>query len=93
MPTIYDIINYNKPYFAFGKSMFDESWAVNFLQNRYRFISDSTLIINKEENYSFFSDWETKKKQNIDTVNINLLKAIKQQYNSRMLNNKIRYED
>ena len=93
MPTIYDIINYNKPYFAFGKSMFDESWVVNFLQNRYRFISDSTLIINKEENYSFFSDWETKKKLNIDTVNMNLLKAIKQQYNSRMLNNKIRYED
>tara|TARA_B100001142_G_scaffold35752_2_gene31559 strand:+ start:25693 stop:27339 length:1647 start_codon:yes stop_codon:yes gene_type:complete len=93
MPTVYDLINYNKPYFAFGKSMFDESWAVNFLQNKYRFISEGKIIVNTQENYSSSSDSETKNNINIETKDLNLLKAIKQQYNHRMLNNKLEYED
>lgn len=93
MPTIYDLINYNKPYFAFGKSMFNKSWAINFLQDKYYFIYDSTLIIHKEEDYAFFSSCETKKKLDLDTTNIKLLKAIKQEYSYRMLNNKLVYEN
>ena len=93
MPTVYELINYNKPYFAFGKSMFNDSWAVNFLQNKYRFISDEKTIVNKQEEYSSFTNSERKNHLSIDTKDLNLLKAIKQQYNHRMLNNKLTYED
>ena len=46
MPTILELLDYNKPFFAFGKSMLsDESWAINFLQNEYRLITEECLII------------------------------------------------
>ncbi len=89
MPTVFKIINYQDPYFSFGKSMFDKSWAINFLQNEYRLITDSSIIINNEENYSSFSDWSISKNKKIKNENVQLLKAIKQDYNNRMLNNKL----
>ncbi len=93
MPTVLELINYNDSYFAFGKSMFTESWAVNFLQNKYRLITDSLIIINKEEKYEFFSDWNTSIKKKEDYKYTLLLKAIKQNYNNRMINNQLLYEN
>lgn len=93
MPTLFELINYNKPYFSFGKSMFDDSWAISYLQNKYRFISDSLIILNKEEQYSFFSDWSAIKNRNTITHEEELLKAIKQTYNNSMINNKLDYEN
>ena len=90
MPTVLDLLNYNKGFFAFGKSMLsEESWAINFLQNEYRLITDSSIISNKKENYSSFSDWNTSKKNELKHDDKQLLKAIKQDYNNRMLNNKL----
>ncbi len=89
MPTILKMLNYQYPYFAFGKSMFEESWAINFIQNEYRLITESSIIINKEELYNAFSDWNTSEENILDFNNMQLLKAIKQEYNNRMLNNKI----
>ena len=58
MPTILEQIHYNKPYLAFGKSMFSkESWAISKLNNNYRFITDEGLINNKLEEYPTFSNW------------------------------------
>ena len=93
MPTILKMINYQKSYFAFGKSMFDESWGANFLNNEYRLITDNQIIINKSENYSSFSDWSTSQKVKIDNNYKDLLKAIKQDYNNRMTNNNLFYEN
>jgi len=90
MPSILDILNYNKPFISFGKSMFSkESWAINFLQDEYRLITDNSIIINKDESYISFSDWNTSKKNNLKHADKKLLKAIKQEYNYRISNNKL----
>ena len=93
MPTVLEIINYPKSYFTFGKSMFKESWAVSFLQNKYRLITDSLIIVNQQETYDFFSDWNTSIKNKENNKYTLLLKAIKQNYNNRMINNQLLYEN
>ncbi len=90
MPTILELLNYNKPFFSFGKSMLsNESWAINFLQNEYRFITDNSIIINKKESYMSFSDFNTSKRNKLNHHDTQLLKAIKQDYNYRILKNKL----
>ena len=94
MPTVLDIIGYNKPFFSFGKSMFSENnWAINYIQNEYCLIKDNSIILSKTENYSSYKDWSLTDTNMINVNNINLLKAIKQDYNYRMINNKIKYEN
>ena len=94
MPTILNEIGYSKPYLAFGKSMFsEESWAVNKLYNNYRFITPEGIINSKLENYPTFSNWSLKEETDKNTKNIELLKAIKQDYNFRMKTNNLVYEN
>ena len=94
MPTILEIVNYNKPFFSFGKSMFSEkNWAISFLQNKYRFITNNGIIINQEEKYNSFSDWEELERNNPNIYDVKLLKAIKQDFNYRMTNNNLEYEN
>ena len=94
MPTILEEISYTKPYLAFGKSLFsDESWAISKSHSGYRFITDQGIINNKLENYPNFNDWNLKEISNKENPNIYLLKAIKQDYNSRMKNNNLKYEN
>ena len=94
MPTALELLDYNKPFFAFGKSIFSkESWAINFLQNEYRLITDSSIIINKKNKYTSFSDWNTSINNELNDDNTLLLKAIKQNYNNRMINNKLLNEN
>ena len=94
MPTILDLIGNEKPFFAFGKSMFSkESWAINFLEGRYNLITDSSIIMNKEEVYQSFSYQNIFEENNLDTNKLKLLKAIKQDYNNRMINNKLSNEN
>ena len=94
MPTLLEMIQYNKAYFAFGKSMLgQQQWAINKLQNHYYFITPNGIIKNKEEEYSTFSDWGLSKDTITNKQDMALLKAIKQDYNWRMINNKICYEN
>ena len=94
MPTILEEIAYTKPYFAFGKSLFsNESWAISKLYSNYRFITNQGIINNKEESYPTFSDWNLKEISNTEIPNTKLLKAIKQDYNFRMNNNNLKYEN
>jgi phosphoglycerol transferase MdoB-like AlkP superfamily enzyme len=94
IPTILSEIGYSKPYLAFGKSMFsDESWAVSKLYNNYRFITPEGIINNKLENYPTFTGWSLKEETTKNTKNIELLKAIKQDYNFRMKTNNLVYEN
>ena len=51
------------------------------------------IINNKEESYPTFSDWNLKEISNTENPNTKLLKAIKQDYNSRMKNNNLKYEN
>jgi len=94
MPTIFEMINYNKNFFAFGKSMFSEQkWAINKLYNQYRLMTPNGIIIEKNEGYKTYSDKSMKNKIDNIEEDIQLLKSIKQSYNQRMLNNKLQYED
>jgi phosphoglycerol transferase MdoB-like AlkP superfamily enzyme len=94
MPTILEEISYTKPYLAFGKSLFsDRSWAISKLYNNYRFITDQGIINNKQEEYPTFSDWDLKENSKTENPNTKLLKAIKQDYNFRMRNNSLKYEN
>lgn len=94
MPTLLEEIHYHKPYLAFGKSMLSkESWAISKLNNNYYFITNEGVINNKLEEYPTFSNWSLNKKTSANHKNIKLLKAIKQDYNSRMQNNSLTYED
>ncbi|MDP7567333.1 MAG: LTA synthase family protein [Flavobacteriales bacterium] len=94
MPTIFEMINYNKNFFAFGKSMFSEQkWAINKLYNQYRLMTPNGIIIEKNEGYKTYSDKSLKNKIDNIEEDIQLLKSIKQSYNQRMLNNKLQYED
>ncbi len=94
MPTVLDLINYPKPFFSFGKSMFsEEQWAISKLQENYYFITPQGIIKNKEENYQKYSNWELNKKTIIKEKYVKQLKAIKQDYNHRIGKNKIHYEN
>ena len=94
MPTALELLGYNKPFFAFGKSMSSKkSWAISFLQNQYSFITDNGILINKEENYQVFEDWNLTKETEIQENDLQKLKAIKQHYNNAMIENKLLHED
>jgi len=94
MPTILEEVAYTKPYLAFGKSLFSgESWAISKLYSNYRFVTDQGIINNKREDYPTFNDWNLKEISSTENPKNKLLKAIKQDYNSRMKNNNLKYEN
>ncbi|MEE2700043.1 MAG: sulfatase-like hydrolase/transferase [Bacteroidota bacterium] len=94
MPTILELLGYNKPFSAFGKSMLsDESWALSYLQNNYSFISEYGILTNKGEEYKMYSDWQLTEHLEVNKDVLMKLKAIKQSYNQRMINNKLMHED
>ena len=94
MPTALELLGYNKPFFAFGKPMSSKKgWAINFLQNQYSFITNNGILINKEENYQLFKDWYLTEEIEIHEDDLQKLKAIKQQYNNAMIENKLVYEN
>jgi phosphoglycerol transferase MdoB-like AlkP superfamily enzyme len=96
MPTILDILNYNKKFFGFGKSVLgksissDESWAIsNLYYDEHLLIHKEGFLIGREEEYTNFSDKNLKEETKINEDAIKLLKAIKQKYNNSLIDNKM----
>ena len=90
MPTILDIIGYNKKFFSFGKSSLqNESWAISFINNEYLLIHEEGFLIGRDESYTNFSDINLETKSTDNEQAVQLLKAIKQKYNNRLNRNKI----
>ena len=90
MPTILDIIGYNKKFFSFGKSsLHNESWAISFINNEYLLIHEEGFLIGRDESYTNFSDINLETKSTDNEQAVQLLKAIKQKYNNRLNRNKI----
>ena len=69
------------------------NWAIWYIQDKYFLITKNGIIENKLENYTSYSDWKLKKQNKINQQDVELLKAIKQTFNNRMINNKLLYED
>jgi phosphoglycerol transferase MdoB-like AlkP superfamily enzyme len=101
MPSILSLLDYPKPYIAFGQSLFTETkttFAVNYLNGIYQIISgsyalefDGNMVLSlynmkddelMEKN---LTDSLPEKKQEMERV----LKAYIQQFNNRMINNKL----
>lgn len=105
MPTVLSILEYNKPFVAFGNDIFDtagQHFAISYNNGSYQLIQgDYSLIREINENYSLYNIRQDKL-QKTDIAQhqpqrfkkmISLLEAIIQQYNNRMINNQLIPED
>jgi len=103
LPSIMDYLHFDQAYFAFGRSVFstnERGCAVNFINGTYQYIQGNyTLILDTMQGNSLFNySKDGLLKNNIirtDSMQANLmerkLKAIIQQYNSSLINNKMIY--
>lgn len=102
MPTILSILGHDHPYVAFGKDLLDtqssnqatNQWAVNYTGGIYQYLEDDTLIqFDGEKVTSCFKlSTDPLLKQPLPEHPLShekKLKAIIQQYMSRMLNNEL----
>ena len=102
MPTILDLLNYDKTYYAFGKSIFSNHNlpAVYYSSPNYKLINDSMMFIFNDykitEVYKYKTDSNlTKPLQGQylkeETEASNYFKALQQNYNNDVINNKTHY--
>jgi arylsulfatase A-like enzyme len=103
MPSLLHLLNYEKEYFAFGNDVFDSTanrFAVNY-PGVYQIIKDDyTLLFDKDETVALYNyKTDSLQKENlkgklpeIQSEMEKLIKAYIQQYNYRMINNKLTIE-
>ncbi len=101
MPTVLDMLHYPSPFVAFGGSLLrsdEPRFGLSFLNGNYQLIQDEyvwqTDHFNSNALYNFAHDSLLTKnlyllEKNIAVDKDNLLKAILQQYNNRMIANKL----
>ena len=99
LPSVMDYLNYNQQFVAFGNSVFDttaHSFAANFMDDGYQLIDDYLIQFDGEKTtscYAFKSDSLLTDNMLLTAKNIipkeALLKAYIQQYNNRLINNKM----
>jgi len=103
MPTILDILNYDKPYYAFGNSIYSKKTkpAIYFNEPFYHLINDSiTYIFNdfkvieaynyKKDNLLSKSIMGENKKEELEMTNY--MKAYIQSYNNDIITNNTHYK-
>lgn len=90
MPSILEYIGYDKTFISFGKSMFsNQSWAITKRKEDIYLLTDNGITIHKNEKYFCFEDWKLKENKPIKKEDVQLLNAIRQSYNNRMLHNQL----
>ncbi len=101
MPTILDMLHYPKPFVAFGGSLLrgnEPRFSLSFLNGNYQLIQDGyawqTDLNTSNDLYNFEHDSLLLKnvyfsKKNSASERDRLLKAVIQQYNNRMIENKL----
>ncbi len=101
MPTVLDMLNYTKPFIAFGGSLLRENeprFSLSYLNGNYQLIADgyawqtdhnlANALYNFENDSLLSNDlYATQKK--LAAENDRLLKAVIQQYNNRVIENKL----
>ena len=103
MPTILDILNYDKTYYAFGKSIFScyNLPAVYYSSPNFKLINDSMIYI--FNNYKITEAYKYKTDSNLtkplqsqylkeETDATNYFKALQQNYTNDVINNKTHYQ-
>ena len=103
MPSVIDYLGIQTPYMAFGNSVFDntsQSFSVNFLSGVYQLFQGNYVLAFDGEKcinlYNFSNDSMLKNNLITDSTILtklmeNKLKAIIQQHNNRILNNKLTF--
>jgi phosphoglycerol transferase MdoB-like AlkP superfamily enzyme len=104
MPTVMGYLNYDQPYVAYGRDVFkstDESFAFNYLDNTYQIFKDDYLLqfdgsktiglYNFKEDKLLLNNLVTQKPEIILPLETKL-KAFIQQYNNRMVDDKLTIE-
>jgi len=101
MPTILDMLHYPNPFVAFGGSLLrhdEPRFNLSYLNGNYQLIqggyawqTDHTIsnALYNFQNDSLLSNDLAKSQKNIATEKDKLLKAIIQQYNNRLIENKL----
>ncbi len=97
LPSIMSYLNFDKPFFAFGQSVFNDSlegFAINYLNDSYQLIQDNKALIydgnNSNEFIQFKDETSTHYSIKPDSITMNLkMKAFIQQYNSSLINNRM----
>lgn len=104
MPTLLDYLNIAEPCFSFGKSIYTsaERYHIAYNNNYYQLTAGQWLILFNGTNFEVFDlsadPLATKniEQETLDNLDIqhykNLLKAIIEQYNNRMIDNKLTIE-
>lgn len=104
LPSVLSYLNYDEPFFAFGKDLFNQSVdniAVNYTGNTFQLIWDNWVIQHDMENTIALYDLSTDPLQKDNLVEKNpaeqsrmekKVKAVIQQYNNRMVENRMTYE-
>lgn len=99
LPTILNYLNYPDPYLAFGNNLFDKNsrrFVINYIQDSYQFLSgDNVFYLTDDKLTAIYNrkDDPELKKNLIGTIDFTteqqLQKAIVQQFNNRMTDNRL----
>lgn len=99
LPTVLGLLNYHKPYFAFGNDVLntpaEDCWAVNYMNGTYQYVQNGYILQfdgNKTKGFYALSD-SLMQRNLIENSQFNAmefrLKAIVQQYMERMTQNRL----
>ncbi len=100
LPTLMGMLNYQKPYFAFGIDLFntraEDTWAVNYLNGIYQYVKkDHVLQFDGEKTVGVYALSDSLMRHNLNGKLSNQvgmeqeLKGIIQQYMSRMIEDRL----
>ena len=104
MPSVLGYLNYNHPYVAFGRDLFDskeEPFVITYTSNTYQLVMGDYLYLNngltetgfyKYKTDSLLSQNLTGQYPGIEKKMEEKVKALIQQYNNRMIDNKLTVE-
>jgi hypothetical protein len=105
MPSVLGYLHYNKPYFAFGRNLFDpreEPFVVTYTTNNYQLVMDDNLLLyNGLTETGFYNiKADTLLSKNLIGQDPQLekkmerkIQAFVQQYNNRMVDNRLTAEE
>jgi len=103
MPTILSYLNYDLPYIAFGEDLLHpskEKFAISYFGNAFQLIMDNWVILYDLKNFVGFYNLKVDPLMKNNLINTGLsmqtkmekkIKAVIQQYNNRMIDNRLTY--
>ncbi len=104
MPSVLGYLNYPKPYFAFGRNHFDQQekpFIANYINGVYQFIEGDYVVHSNGEKLLAVYDLKKDRMQHNNLASRHIpaaetvyahFKAYLQQYNNRMIDNKLRVD-